>query len=382
MKRITTALLALALLVPVIQPATAAVSDYSWTTFGLILSNNVFTKDQGTGHATAANTFDSDYTVTATCVFKNGHTSEVFCGPEARQSEDAPNTFTMDAYAFYIQGNGSYNLNLHRLGDGTSKRLIASEPFAMQPNIEYTLILIVDGTTITGCVEDGPCIAGTDTELTQGSAGVGIRASLSSNPSPEIIDFTYDGDPIPIPNSWDGTFADDDDNVHEGMIEAIFAEGITQGCSAQFPQYYCPFDPITRAQMGSFLARALDRVSGGTDWFDDDDGTTHEDNINAIADPPAVTLGCGPPRTYCPDDFVTRAQMASFLFRAFDLPLSETDWFPDDDDDTHEDSINAIAEAGITLGCGGGLYCPNELVPRDQMASFIGRALGLDPIEP
>ena len=50
----------------------------------------------------------------------------------------------------------------------------------------------------------------------------------------------------------------------------------------------------------------------------------------------------------------------------------------------HEENINAIAEEGVTLGCdeAGTLFCPDDSVRRDQMASFIGRALGLEPIEP
>jgi hypothetical protein len=48
------------------------------------------------------------------------------------------------------------------------------------------------------------------------------------------------------------------------------------------------------------------------------------------------------------------------------------------------DNSAAQAGAGATEGCNqsGTLYCPNDLVRRDQMASFIGRALGLDPIDP
>ena len=48
---------------------------------------------------------------------------------------------------------------------------------------------------------------------------------------------------------------------------------------------------------------------------------------------------------------------------------------------THEPAINAVAAAGITLGCGTRTYCPADSVTRAQMASFLGRALGLGPIE-
>ena len=43
-----------------------------------------------------------------------------------------------------------------------------------------------------------------------------------------------------------------------------------------------------------------------------------------------ITLGCGGGR-YCPLDFVTREQMASFLARALHLPSSSTNFFADDE---------------------------------------------------
>lgn len=39
--------------------------------------------------------------------------------------------------------------------------------------------------------------------------------------------------------------------------------------------------------------------------------------------------------------------------------------------------IEAIFGAGITAGCGGGNYCPDQPVTRGQMAVFIAKALGL-----
>ncbi len=39
--------------------------------------------------------------------------------------------------------------------------------------------------------------------------------------------------------------------------------------------------------------------------------------------------------------------------------------------------VEALATAGITGGCGGGLYCPNNPVTRGQMAVFLASALGL-----
>ena len=39
--------------------------------------------------------------------------------------------------------------------------------------------------------------------------------------------------------------------------------------------------------------------------------------------------------------------------------------------------IEALAASGITGGCGGGNYCPDNPVTRGQMAVFLAKALGL-----
>lgn len=166
-------------------------------------------------------------------------------------------------------------------------------------------------------------------------------------------------------------FLDTVDSIFLDEILWLEEQGITGGC-AQY--YFCPQERVTRAQMASFLARALDLAPSGEDYFDDDDGDPHEDNINALADV-GITAGCVGERTYCPDEFITRAQMATFLVRALGLPSGDSDWFTDDDNDPHEPNINAMAENGITLGCGEAIFCPGDPVIREHMAAFLFRAL-------
>ncbi len=111
-----------------------------------------------------------------------------------------------------------------------------------------------------------------------------------------------------------GHFVDDDGNGHEGAIEAIRAEGITHGCS---PTRYCPNDPVTRGQMAAFLNRALDLPSPtNPSGFTDTAGTFQNDIERLRA--AGITVGCAPTR-YCPDRAVTRGEMATFLMRALDL---------------------------------------------------------------
>ena len=126
--------------------------------------------------------------------------------------------------------------------------------------------------------------------------------------------------------------------------------------------------------MASFLYRAFDLPWTSQDFFTDDEGLVHEGAINRVAKA-GITQGCGP-TLYCPDRLVTRGQMASFLSRALGLPPPSADYFNDDNGTAHEDAINRIAEAGITTGCSATRFCPGGHVTRAQMAAFLHRAIG------
>ncbi len=172
-------------------------------------------------------------------------------------------------------------------------------------------------------------------------------------------------------------FGDIGGSVHEESIVLIANAGITKGCSAGL---YCPGDFITRGQMAAFLRRAFHLPASPIDAFVDDDASIFEGDVDAIA-AFAITAGCNPPDNdqYCPADLVTRAQMAALVRRAFGLPDQSVDFFTDDDASVFENDINAVAGAGITKGCNppdNDRYCPSDYVTRAQMASFIARALG------
>jgi hypothetical protein len=52
-------------------------------------------------------------------------------------------------------------------------------------------------------------------------------------------------------------FWDDDGSVFEADIEALAAAGVTRGCNPPHNTRFCPEQPVTRGQMAAFLARAL-----------------------------------------------------------------------------------------------------------------------------
>jgi hypothetical protein len=109
-------------------------------------------------------------------------------------------------------------------------------------------------------------------------------------------------------------FTDDDSSIFEGDINAIAAAGITVGTGTGT---YSPDAPVTRGQMAAFLQRAFNVPDSNVDAFGDDDGNVFEGNINAIA-AAGITVGTGT-GTYSPDAPVTRAQMATFLARALGI---------------------------------------------------------------
>jgi len=95
-----------------------------------------------------------------------------------------------------------------------------------------------------------------------------------------------------------------------------------------------------------------------------------------------ITAGCSTdPRNYCPEETVTRAQMAVFLVKSRHgtayVPPAAVGLFADVPP-SHWAArwIEQLAADGVTAGCGDGLYCPEAPTSRAQMAVFLLRASG------
>ncbi|WP_456373645.1 S-layer homology domain-containing protein [Thiolapillus sp.] len=167
-------------------------------------------------------------------------------------------------------------------------------------------------------------------------------------------------------------------------IEKLVAAGITGGCDAS---NYCPGAQVSRAQMAIFLERGM---NGGSYTPPPATGTMFSDVpishwagawIEKLADD-GITGGCAA-GLYCPDNIVNRAEMAIFLLRsehgAGYTPPAPTGTMFADVPATHWAAawIEQLASEGITGGCGGGNYCPDADVNRDQMAVFLSKTFDL-----
>ena len=183
----------------------------------------------------------------------------------------------------------------------------------------------------------------------------------------------------------------------ERYIEEIYSAGLTAGCVGDDPgtpeneAMYCPASSVTRGQMAILLIRGMVETPCTTYhgyFIDVPESHPWWSWIERLYEL-NITAGCTvSPLRYCPNDSVTRGQMAIFLIRGMgatpctthhgyftDVPQSHPWW----------SWIERIYELAITSGCAGtpGVdlqYCLNTDIPRDQMAVFLARAfLGMNP---
>jgi hypothetical protein len=112
------------------------------------------------------------------------------------------------------------------------------------------------------------------------------------------------------------------------FVEALFHNGVTSGCATG---QYCPDRPVTRGEMAVFLRAARE---GGD-----------EPNVAA----PGLAKPCRP------NNCVGSLQVFT------DVPVlhSLCPW------------ISELARMGLAAGCGGGNYCPDASVTREQLAVFL-----------
>ncbi|MCP4655081.1 MAG: hypothetical protein GY856_06635 [bacterium] len=174
----------------------------------------------------------------------------------------------------------------------------------------------------------------------------------------------------------DGYWADD-------FIHGLAGAGVTNGCGAG---NFCPDLDINRAQMAVWLLRAKYGADydppNATGLIFNDVGSEDfaadfiEDLFNR-----GIVVGCGS-GNYCPNNPVTRAQMAVFLLATLEgddlvVGACQGDIFGDVTGGPFCWFIEELYRRGITAGCAGGNYCPNDPVTRAQMAIFTTGTFGL-----
>ena len=175
-----------------------------------------------------------------------------------------------------------------------------------------------------------------------------------------------------------GRFADvNPGGTHGPAVERLTGAGVLRACTSE---RYCPTEPIVRGDLALAFVKVLGlEVAWGLEEAPFPDVPLDDRRARSIAAADAAGILTGyTDGTFGPDDPLTRAQLASVLVRGFEVPEAlEPVGFADvAQDGTHSRAIDAIARAGITLGCGDGeRYCGSVSVQRNQIASFLERGV-------
>lgn len=171
-----------------------------------------------------------------------------------------------------------------------------------------------------------------------------------------------------------GPFTDDDGSTHEYSITWAAQAGIVQGVSATD---FEPGEPVNRAQMATFLNNTFDLptpAAGASTFPDVPPGSTHHAAVEAVA-AAGITTGYRD-GTYRPGAPLSRQEMATLLARTQGLVATRDHRFTDIGvGGTHGPNVSAVAEAGITAGCDATRFCPEDAVSRGQLASFVQRSV-------
>ena len=185
------------------------------------------------------------------------------------------------------------------------------------------------------------------------------------------------------------TDAGDADPDIETAIKELHPLGVFTGTECE-ENRICPNDPLTRWVAAVWMVRILDGeepaaitesrfsdVNASPMWEESMWFAPHVERLAELE----ITVGCATdPLRYCPDGDLTRAQVASWIARAFDLPSAESAGFTDTVGDVHEDNIDSVVAAGIASGCDANpdRFCPDRIATRGELARMVNAARKLD----
>ncbi len=291
--------------------------------------------------------------------------------------------------AFTIAGFGNYSgagiefgcdgLWAINQNDGKAYLVDAGEAYPCNPNLPW----------FTMTPTEGPVPAGGQLDVLGEFFPEGV-APAHFGLFRAVIKSTNDT-PVPLPDIpvyftkafWDvphGYWAD-------AFIHALAGARITRGCGSG---NFCPDTGVTRAEMAVTMVRAIH----GPDFapppavgifadvvISDTDNTA--DYIEQLYND-GIVAGCqaGPPRLYCPNDLVNRAQMSVFIVAGLNMTpvVPPTGYFTDVTGGPYDWAApfaEALFNAGITAGCGDHIFCPATTITRAQLSVWLVTGLGI-----
>lgn len=175
-----------------------------------------------------------------------------------------------------------------------------------------------------------------------------------------------------------------DGDVFWVPVDAAAMNGVTAGCGGG---NFCPDADELRYAIAAFLLRGKNGPlyappsATGAVFGDVAVDTPGADFIEELFHE-GITVGCGG-GNYCPAAPLSRAEVSVLLLKAehggdYQPPPATGTVFTDVPADAFAAAwIEQLFLEGVTAGCGGGRFCPDASVSREQAAAFVVRIFGL-----
>jgi uncharacterized protein YkwD len=167
------------------------------------------------------------------------------------------------------------------------------------------------------------------------------------------------------------------DQFYTDAVQWMVDNEITSGTS---PGCFSPGDATARGQAATFIHRAQGQPSGGAEGFEDVPNSAFYASAVSWMVAEGVTTGTST-LTFSPNRYVTRGELATFLYRAEGSPLSGAESFADvGDSDFFADAVGWMVAEGITTGTSSSTFSPDRYVSRAEVATFLYRQAGSPPV--
>jgi hypothetical protein len=249
---------------------------------------------------------------------------------------------------------------------------------------EFPGATITDGVGAYGIVGDGATATCADC--------YGLRLDPFSSRPPGHVDVpaleTLAPTALALRQRWRMHVGDSFTDVPRGSLyyraaETVLHNGVAGGCAAGL---FCPAAGVTREQIAVFALKAKEGPAyvppacTNARFTDVPVSSPFCPWVEELARR-GVTGGCGGGR-YCPGDVVAREQMSVLVLRTLDTalqpPACTTPLFADvPADSPYCRWIEELARRQVATGCGGGNFCPAAATLREQMAVIATAAFGL-----